>query len=119
MTLALAAYYEKRAEIERLQAELEQIEQNPAIALDQEFATRLHALVKEYDQDIENVIKMVMPGDISSLVAEYTASTRRRPVRSYLNPYTQERIETRGANHRTLKEWKAQYGANIVETWRH
>lgn len=117
MTLALAAYYEKCAEIERLQAEVKQIENNPEIVRDQEFAKRLHALVKEYDQDIANVITMIAPGDIESLVAQYTASTRQRPLKVYLNPYTQERLETRGANHRMLKAWKAQYGASEVKTW--
>lgn len=119
MAHALAAYYEKCAEIERLQAEIEQIEQSPAISHDQEFSRRLFALVEEYDQDIANVIDLVTPGDVTSLILDYTAATRRRPIKTYLNPYTKERVETRGANHSTLKAWKAQYGANVVETWRY
>ncbi|KLJ14716.1 transcriptional regulator, partial [Pseudomonas sp. TJI-51] len=26
-------------------------------------------------------------------------------------------IETKGGNHRQLKEWKQQYGADEVESW--
>ncbi|MDG9812333.1 transcriptional regulator, partial [Pseudomonas juntendi] len=26
-------------------------------------------------------------------------------------------IETKGGNHKLLKEWKAQYGADEVESW--
>ncbi|WP_373561863.1 hypothetical protein [Pseudomonas syringae] len=26
-------------------------------------------------------------------------------------------IETKGGNHRALKEWKAEHGADVVESW--
>jgi len=26
-------------------------------------------------------------------------------------------IETKGGNHKTLKEWKAQWGSDEVESW--
>lgn len=26
-------------------------------------------------------------------------------------------IETKGGNHKTLKEWKGQYGSKEVESW--
>jgi hypothetical protein len=26
-------------------------------------------------------------------------------------------VETKGGNHKTLKEWKAKYGSDKVESW--
>jgi len=42
---------------------------------------------------------------------------RERQVKVYLNPNNGERIETKGGNHKLLKEWKSQYGADTVESW--
>ncbi|MBR7552292.1 DNA binding protein, partial [Mycobacterium tuberculosis] len=35
----------------------------------------------------------------------------------YKNPHNGEIIETKGGNHKLLKEWKAEYGSDTVETW--
>jgi hypothetical protein len=38
-------------------------------------------------------------------------------VKVYKNPHTGEVVETKGGNHKTLKEWKAEYGSDTVESW--
>lgn len=38
-------------------------------------------------------------------------------VKVYKNPNTGEVVETKGGNHKTLKEWNAQHGAATVESW--
>lgn len=35
----------------------------------------------------------------------------------YKNPESGEVVETKGGNYRTLKEWKAEYGSDTVESW--
>ncbi len=35
----------------------------------------------------------------------------------YRNPETGEVVETKGGNHRVLKAWKEQYGADTVNAW--
>jgi hypothetical protein len=46
------------------------------------------------------------------------AGTRKpRQVKVYKNPESGEVEETKGGNHKTLKEWKAKYGADKVESW--
>lgn len=42
---------------------------------------------------------------------------RRRKLRVYTNPHTGEEVKTRGANHRTLNEWRTQYGRDAVDQW--
>ncbi|WP_259645995.1 DNA binding protein, partial [Pseudomonas ficuserectae] len=38
-------------------------------------------------------------------------------VKQYKNPHNGEVIETKGGNHKTLKEWKAKWGSDDVESW--
>jgi len=38
-------------------------------------------------------------------------------VKLYKNPNTGEIIETKGGNHKGLKEWKAEHGSDTVESW--
>jgi hypothetical protein len=38
-------------------------------------------------------------------------------VKIYKNPDTGELVETKGGNHITLKEWKAEYGSETVGSW--
>lgn len=42
---------------------------------------------------------------------------RAREVKIYQNPHNGEIVETKGGNQKTLKEWKAQHGADTVESW--
>jgi hypothetical protein len=42
---------------------------------------------------------------------------RARMVKMYKNPHNGEVIETKGGNHKALKAWKQQYGADAVESW--
>ncbi len=47
-----------------------------------------------------------------------TSSTRRpRELKTYVNPNNGARVETKGGNHKILKEWKTQYGADVVDGW--
>jgi hypothetical protein len=44
-----------------------------------------------------------------------TPSPRR--IKTLINPRTGEVVETKGSNHKTLKEWKTKHGSNEVESW--
>ncbi|RMT06062.1 hypothetical protein ALP54_03459 [Pseudomonas amygdali pv. lachrymans] len=40
-----------------------------------------------------------------------------RVVKTYKNPHNGEEVQTKGGNHKVLKEWKAKWGGAVVETW--
>ncbi len=40
-----------------------------------------------------------------------------RALKVYVNPNTGASIETKGGNHKVLKEWKAEHGSDVVEGW--
>lgn len=50
-------------------------------------------------------------------VKSKVASRKPRQVKVYKNPYAGEVVENKGGNHKTLKEWKAEYGSTTVESW--
>ena len=103
---------------EQLQA-LEALKGDAGLKKEIEFETKLRALLAEYGYSLLNVINLLDPkSGRRAPVAEPQASTRKpRQVKVYKNPETGEVVETKGGNHRTLKEWKAKYGADTVESW--
>lgn len=42
---------------------------------------------------------------------------KERTVKVYKNPHNGEVVETKGGNHKTLKEWKLKWGGDVVEGW--
>jgi hypothetical protein len=104
---------------EQLQA-LEALKGDAGLKKEIEFETKLRALLAEYGYSLPNVINLLDPqaGRRRAPVAESTSGTRKpRQVKVYKNPHTGEVVETKGGNHRTLKEWKAEYGSDTVESW--
>ena len=103
---------------EQLQA-LEALKGDAGLKKEIEFETKLRALLAEYGYSLPNVINLLDPkSGRRAPVAELQASTRKpRQVKVYKNPETGEVVETKGGNHKTLKEWKAKYGSDTVESW--
>lgn len=51
-----------------------------------------------------------------SLATGKQPQTRQRKVKRYENPHTNEYIETKGGNNKTLKEWRQKW-PNEVDSW--
>jgi hypothetical protein len=51
------------------------------------------------------------------IAAPAKGKRRARQIKQYHNPHTGEVIETKGGNHKQLKEWKAEHGGDVVESW--
>ncbi|OSR66125.1 hypothetical protein BV326_04943 [Pseudomonas syringae pv. actinidiae] len=103
--------------------ELRAVLRNPALRDELIFLAKLHDLANKYQFTPSEVIHLLDPGqDVSSLEPKsenkLKATRSARSVKRYRHPSSGELIETRGANHKRLKEWKAQYGSDTVEGWR-
>jgi hypothetical protein len=100
-------------------AELEQMKNDSGLKKEIEFEKKLRELLAEYGFSLKNVIALLDPqASRRAPVTVAQKSTRKaRVVKVYKNPHTGETIETKGGNHRQLKEWKAEYGADVVESW--
>lgn len=115
----------KLAEFKALEAQLaEQLKQLDAMKNDDglkqeiEFEKKLRVLLAEYGFSLREVKLILDPHARAERAPASAAGQRKeRQVKVYINPNNGERVETKGGNHKVLKAWKEQYGAEVVESW--
>ncbi|QKZ04158.1 histone-like nucleoid-structuring protein, MvaT/MvaU family [Pseudomonas eucalypticola] len=117
----------KLAEFKALEAQLAaQIQQLDALKNDAElkreieFESKLKALLEEYGVSLKHIIAILDPvkaGGHPS--AKFAATPQRKPreLKRYKHPDSGEVVETKGGNHKILKQWKQEHGADTVESW--
>lgn len=101
-------------------AELEALKGSSELQAEIQFETKLRGLLAEYGYSLRDVINILDPQAnrrAAAPAAAEKAPRRARQVKQYKNPHNGEIIETKGGNHKLLKEWKAQYGGDTVESW--
>ena len=101
-------------------AELETLKNDDGLKREIEFEQKLRNLLGEYGYSLRNVIAILDPqaSRRAPAATESKAGTRKpRQVKIYKNPHSGEVVETKGGNHKVLKEWKTEYGADEVESW--
>ncbi|GLO51368.1 hypothetical protein PPUN110474_27680 [Pseudomonas putida] len=101
-------------------AELEAMKGSSELQAEIEFETKLRDLLAKYGYSLRDIINILDPQSnhrTAAPVAVEKAPRRARQVKQYKNPHNGEIIETKGGNHKLLKEWKVQYGATEVEGW--
>jgi len=103
---------------EQLQA-LEAMKGDDGLKKEIEFETKLRKLLEHYGFSLKHIINLLEPQTSARRqTSARIASTRKpRELKVYKNPNTGEVIETKGGNHKALKEWKAKHGADVVEGW--
>ncbi|MBK5342265.1 transcriptional regulator [Pseudomonas sp. TH49] len=103
---------------EQLQA-LESMKSDGALKKEIEFETKLRELLNQYDFSLKHIINLLDPQSTKRVPTPVATPSKRKPreVKVYKNPHTSELVETKGGNHKTLKEWKVKHGANVVEGW--
>lgn len=102
-------------------AELESLKNDSGLKKELEFEHKLRSLLGEYSFSLRDIINILDPQSGSRKVAPAVvvekATRKPRSVKVYKNPHSGEIVETKGGNHKTLKEWKGQYGSDVVESW--
>ncbi|KPW31737.1 DNA binding protein [Pseudomonas tremae] len=103
---------------EQLQA-LEKMKGDDGLKKEIEFETKLRKLLEHYGFSLKHIVNLLDPqASARGQISDKPAGKRKpRVLKVYKNPNTGEVIETKGGNHRALKEWKAEHGADIVEGW--
>ena len=105
----------KQAALAELQKEVEALASSKDIQKELAFKEELNTLLKKYGKTIEDIVPA--SGSKAPRAAGTGRKRAKRKLKIYLNPHTNETIETRGGNHRILKAWKAEYGGDTVEGW--
>ncbi|KPG95922.1 transcriptional regulator [Pseudomonas sp. RIT-PI-q] len=100
-------------------AELESMKSDSGLKKEIEFESKLRALLGEYSYSLRDVVNLLDPqvGRRASGTQPKPITRKARQVKVFKNPNTGEIVQTKGGNHKTLKEWKATYGADTVESW--
>lgn len=103
---------------EQLQA-LEALKGDDGLKKEIEFETKLRKLLEHYGFSLKHIINILEPQTTERRPNPAPAAKKRKPreLKVYKNPNTGEVIETKGGNHKALKEWKAKHGADVVEGW--
>ena len=106
--------------IKELQERLKSLSQDDKLQKELEFEGKLRKLIAEYNKSLRDIIAILDP-EVKAAKAPRSSkpatSKRARKIKQYKNPNSGEVIETKGGNHKTLKEWKAKWGADTVESW--
>ena len=116
----LAEFRQLEQQLAAQLAELEALKGSSELQQEIAFETKLRDLLAEYGFNLRHVINVLDPQAnrrASAPAAVEKAPRRARQVKLYKNPHNGEIIETKGGNHKLLKEWKSQYGADVVEGW--
>lgn len=108
--------------IKELQARLKNLSEDNKLQTELEFEKKLRELMATYGKSLRDIIALLDPeaklNKAPRGAAAKPAGTKRaRKVKQYKNPHNGEVIETKGGNHKTLKEWKAKWGGDVVEGW--
>jgi hypothetical protein len=82
-----------------------------------DISERIRKEAKEHNIPLLEIAYALVPELAKGVRAEPVAQKRTRPLKRYTNPNNGEVIETKGGNHKTLKQWKAKYGGAVVESW--
>ncbi len=109
-------YRQTELAIKELQDRLNKLSADERLKMEIEFEQKLRSLMAEYSKSLKDIINIIDPEAAQSKAASATPR-RQRTIKVYKNPHTGEVIETKGGNHKVLKAWKAEYGAETVESW--
>ncbi|MCO7524846.1 DNA binding protein [Pseudomonas asiatica] len=116
----LAEFRQLEQQLAAQLAELEALKGSSELQKEIEFETKLRNLLAEYGYSLREIINILDPQAsrrAAAPTAVEKAPRRERQVKQYKNPHNGEIIETKGGNHKLLKEWKAKYGGDVVEGW--
>jgi len=114
----IAEFKALEAQIAEHKKRLEALQGDAGLKKEIEFESKLRKLLGDYNYSLRNIIDLLDPSIGSARKAPAAKQPRReRTLKTYKNPKTGEVIETKGGNHKVLKSWKEENGAETVESW--
>ena len=108
------------AALAKLKIEIENLEKSESYKNEQSLIRGVEKLLNKFGKTKTELIAYLSDGKTTKITAKKAESTntrKRRKLKIYKNPLTNETIETRGGNHKVLKAWKAQYPTKNIEEW--
>lgn len=112
-----AALEQQLAQIEK---ELKSIERSAAFRKENAINKALTNLMKKHGCSKNDLISILQGTSATTAGRVRTANSKARKPRKlkiFKNPNTGETVETRGGNHKTLKDWKSKYALTNIDEW--
>lgn len=113
----LANYREKEEMLRKLTEEMSKMQENPELKKELSFKEEVQAVLNKHERSVSDLAVIFGLNQSAATAKSGRGNRRTRKLKVFVNPHTQETIETRGGNHKVLKEWKAKYGSDLVESW--
>ncbi|MGO3768178.1 histone-like nucleoid-structuring protein, MvaT/MvaU family [Halomonas sp. AOP1-B1-8] len=107
-------YTAKQRQLADIQQQMAKLEQDPAYQREREFLGRLTGLMQEFDKTPKALLTVL---DKNIAQQEAKAPRRTAPTK-YRNPNTGDVIEAKTKANRQYKAWCAEYGQDVVDTWK-
>ncbi len=111
----ITTYYNKLADLEKLKADVERLQNSDELKDALAFQENLEKLMDEYGKSAKDVAAVVRA--IEGETTTKTGRSKRTPS-TWTNPHTGEKVVTAGGNHLTLKKWREEYGKEEVAKWK-
>ena len=111
---------QREAALAKLKKEIENLEKSESYKSEQSLIRGVGKLLIKFGKTKAELIEFLSDGTTTQAAAKTSTSKsarKRRKLKIYKNPFTNEAIETRGGNHKVLKAWKAQYPTQNIEEW--
>lgn len=114
----VAQYRDLERQIAEQLAQLDALKADKSFQVEAEFEGKLRDLMGEYGMSLRNIIAILDPHVARGSAQDQEKPQRKeRALKRYLNPHSNEVVETKGGNHKVLKAWKEEHGAGTVESW--
>ena len=108
------------AALAKLKIEIANLEKSESYKNEQSLIRGVEKLLHRFGKTKAELISYLSDGKTTKVTTKKAVSTnarKRRKLKIYQNPLTNETIETRGGNHKILKAWKNQYPTHDIEEW--
>lgn len=119
----LNEYRSTKEALKELEQRAAEIEQSNTYKAEQEFDEMLRALMAEYNKSLRDIVALIEPSRLQAFTGEAGSASphkkQRKPrsIKVYTNPHTGEVVETRGGNHKDLRQWRIRWGREAVDSW--
>lgn len=110
----LREYQRLQERTETLREQLKSLESREDFKHESVFFNNLKTLMTVYNKSALDIIELF---DQEQGTNKLPARRKTRMIKVYRNPHNGEIVETRGGNHKTLRAWKDQHGAENVDSW--
>ncbi|WP_425348442.1 histone-like nucleoid-structuring protein, MvaT/MvaU family [Vreelandella neptunia] len=109
----LREYQRLQKRSDSLREQLRLLESREDFKRESVFFSNLKTLMTAYNKSAMDVITIF---DTNKSTNTPPARRKIRKIKVYRNPHNGEIVETRGGNHKTLRAWKDQHGAEEVDS---